>query len=144
MKEVISIENIKVKVSAKDWTEAIEAAGSILLKNGNIKRKYIDDMIKAVVDMGPYMVLAPGLAMAHAKPSEAVLENGVSLITLDTPVEFGSINDPVNVILCIACTDNMSHINVLRAVAEKLMIDGMIERIASCESVQEVYSLING
>ena len=100
-------------------------------------------MIKAVIDMGPYMVLALGFALAHAKPSPEVLENGLSLITLEPPVNFGSKNDPVKVILCMACTDNTLHISVLRAVAEKLMTDGMIDRIASCKSVQEVYSLIN-
>lgn len=143
MKELISSENIKVKVCVKDWKEAIEISGSLLMESKKINRKYIDDMIKAVIDMGPYMVLAPGFALAHAKPSPDVLENGVSLVTLETPVTFGSKNDPVKVILCMACTDNTSHINVLRAVAEKLMIEGMIERIASCQSVQEVYSLIN-
>lgn len=143
MEELISSANIKVKVSVKDWREAIEISGSLLLRSKKINRKYIDDMVKAVIDMGPYMVLAPGFALAHAKPSPDVLENGVSLITLETPVNFGSKNDPVKVILCMACTDSTSHINVLKAVAEKLMLEGMIDRIASCKSVQEVYSLIN-
>lgn len=143
MKELISSANIKVKANAKDWKEAVEISGDLLLESKNIKRKYIDDMIKAVVDMGPYMVLAPGFALAHARPSEAVLENAVSLITLANPVNFGSKNDPVKVIMCVACTDSTSHINVLRAVAGKLMIEGMIDRIASCQSIQEVYSLIN-
>ncbi|MDF2675182.1 MAG: sugar transporter subunit [Clostridiales bacterium] len=143
MKEVISFENIRVKASAENWKEAIEISGNLLLENRKIKRKYIDNMIKAVIDMGPYIVITPGLALAHAEPSSDVLENGVSLITLKEPVDFGSINDPVNIILCLASTDNNSHINVLKAVAEKLMIEGMIDRLASSKSVQEVYSLLN-
>ena len=143
MKEIIGIDNIKVNVNARDWREAIEASGNILLQKGNIKRKYIDDMIKAVLSLGPYMVVTPGFALAHAKPSPDVLQDGVSLITLKNPVEFGSINDPVSVVLCMACVDNISHINALKAVAEKLMIEGMIGKIASCRSAREVYSLIN-
>jgi ascorbate PTS system EIIA or EIIAB component len=143
MKELISFDNIQVKARAVEWREAIEIAGNLLLKDEKIKRKYIDNMIKAVIDMGPYIVITPGLALAHAEPSSEVLENAVSLITLEEPVNFGSINDPVNVILCLASTDNNSHINVLKAVAEKLMIEGMIDRLAVCESVQEIYSLIN-
>lgn len=143
MKEVVSLVNIKVRAKAKNWKEAIEASGNLLLENGKITRKYIDNMIKAVIDLGPYMVLTPGFALAHAEPSSDVLENGVSLITLESPVNFGSINDPVNVILCLACTDSKSHINALKAIAEKLMMEGMIERIASCKSIKEVYMLIN-
>ena len=89
------------------------------------------------------IALTPGFALAHAEPSSDVLANGVSLINLENPVNFGSINDPVNVILCMASIDSNSHISVLKAVAEKLMIEGMIDGIASCQSVQEVYSLIN-
>lgn len=143
MKELIKFENIKVKAEAKDWKEAIEIAGKLLLKSGNIKKGYIDSMIKAVIDMGPYIVLTPGFALAHAQPSSEILENGVSIINLKNPVDFGSTNDPVNVILCLACTDSETHINVLQSVAEKLMIEGMIERLASCDSEQQIYSLIN-
>ena len=143
MKELISSANIKVNVNVRDWKEAIEESGNLLLMSKKIKRNYIDDMIKAVVDMGPYMVITPGFALAHARPSETVLENAISLITLENPVNFGSENDPVKVIMCVACTDSISHINILRAIAEKLIIEGMIDRITSCQSVQEVYLLIN-
>lgn len=144
MKEIVSAENIKAKVNVKDWKDAIRAAGDILVSKGKIKKNYVECMIDAVTEMGPYMVLTPGFALAHARPSEDVLENGVSLITLKNPVNFGSKNDPVNVILCIACTDNKSHIDTLQAVAEKLMAEGMIGKLASCENEQEIYSLING
>lgn len=143
MKELIKFENIKVKVEAKNWKEAIEIVGNLLLVSGKIKEGYIDSMIKAVIDMGPYIVITPGLALAHAQPSSDVLENGVSIINLKSPVNFGSANDPVNVVLCLACTDTDSHINVLQSVAEKLMIEGMIERLASCDNEQQIYSLIN-
>ncbi len=143
MKELISFENIKVKAGAKDWKEAIDIAGNLLLNSGKIKRKYIDNMIEAVIDLGPYIVLTPGFALAHAAPSSDVLENGVSLITLEQPVNFGSINDPVNVVLCLASVDSNSHINVLKSVAEKLMIEGMINRLASLGNEKEAYLLIN-
>ncbi|GLC32457.1 PTS sugar transporter subunit IIA [Clostridium omnivorum] len=143
MKELIKFENIKVKVEAKDWKEAIEIVGNLLLVSGKIKEGYIESMIKAVIDMGPYIVITPGLALAHAQPSSDVIENGVSIINLKSPVNFGSANDPVNVVLCLACTDTDSHINVLQSVAEKLMIEGMIERLASCDNEQQIYSLIN-
>ena len=143
MKEVVNLGNIKVNINVRNWREAIEISGSLLLKSGNIKKNYIDSMIKAVVDMGPYIVLAPGFALAHAKPSSDVIENGLSLVTLEEPVNFGSINDPVNVVLCMASVDCNSHMDVLKTVAEKLMIDGMIDRIASCQNKQEAYFLIN-
>lgn len=143
MKEIVSLKNIKVMADARDWKEAIEKAGNLLLEDKKINRKYIDDMINAVINMGPYMVLTPGFALAHAEPCPDVLKNGISVITLKTPVNFGSSNDPVKVILCLACTDSFTHISVLKIIAEKLMMEGMIERIASCKTEEEVYSLLN-
>ena len=53
-------------------------------------------MINAVEELGPYIVIIPHIAIAHARPSDNVLKNGISLITLKEPVEFGNKdNDPV-------------------------------------------------
>ncbi|MEG1461890.1 MAG: PTS sugar transporter subunit IIA, partial [Anaerorhabdus sp.] len=70
-------------------------------------------------------------------------ESSISLITLKNPVTFGSPNDPVSVILCLACVDKTSHMNSLQVIAEKLMVEGMIQKLANCNSSEELYSLIN-
>ena len=141
--EVIFKKNIRVAVEVESWQCAIEAAGSILVQNNDIKEEYVEAMIEAVNKLGPYIVLSPGFALAHAEPSEYVLNNSMSLITLKNPVSFGSVNDPVNVVLCLACTDNTSHIETLKTVASKLIIDGTIERMAKCSTDVELYELIN-
>ena len=100
-------------------------------------------MIESVNTLGPYMVIAKGFALAHAAPCEAVLHNAVSLINLKNGVDFGSRNDPVNVVLCLACTDKKSHMEKLQKVAMKLMEQGMIEALGKCQSSEELYKTIN-
>ena len=142
--EVLPYNNIRVGMVAADWETAIRASGSLLLEEGSITQDYIEDMIKTVHDLGPYMALMPGFALAHAAPSAAVLRNSASLITLSTPVNFGSSsNDPVSVILCISCTDHDSHVDKLKVIAEKLMRDGMIEALAGARDAQYIYQQIN-
>ena len=89
------------------------------------------------------MVLTKGFALAHASPCEAVKKSSVSLINLKEPVEFGSQNDPVNVVMCLACTDKEAHISLLSKIARKLMTPGVIEKLGSCESNEELYHTIN-
>ena len=96
--EVIPLSNFRVGVKAETWQEAVQAAGQVLLDCGSITQQYIDEMIQAVYDLGPYMVLMPGFALAHAEPSPAVLKDDMSLILLDKPVEFHSENDPVTIV----------------------------------------------
>ena len=62
--------------------EAIRRSGEILKSNGYVKDEYIEDMVKAVEELGPYIVIIPHIAIAHARPSESVLKNGISLVTL--------------------------------------------------------------
>ena len=50
--ELIPKSNFRVGVKAADWEEAVRAAGQILLDNGSIEQKYIEDMIQAAHDLG--------------------------------------------------------------------------------------------
>ena len=141
--ELIPIENIRVGVHAESWQEAVQAAGQVLLDRGSITQRYIDGMIQAVYDLGPYMVLMPKFALAHARPSEEVLQNDMSLILLDEPVDFGSDNGPVSVILCLACVDKDQHSDTLVRVGEALMDDTIFDRLAAAGTVEEAYEILH-
>ena len=107
---LIEKEKMRVRVPAKTWQDAVRQAGAVLEEAGSITHDYTEAMVHAVEELGPYMVIMPGFAIAHAAPSEAVRREDLSLITLAEPVCFGSPNDPVSVILCVACTDRESHV----------------------------------
>ncbi|MEG0367146.1 MAG: PTS sugar transporter subunit IIA [Coprobacillus sp.] len=143
MKEVISKDNIQLSVDVNTWEESIEAAGYLLIKTNKITHDYVESMINSVHEMGPYMVLMPGFALVHAAPSSAVHESAISLITIKNPVSFNSPNDPVKVVLCLACIDKTSHMDNLQVIAEKLMVDNMVEQIYNCKTTEELYQLIN-
>jgi mannitol/fructose-specific phosphotransferase system IIA component (Ntr-type) len=71
-----------------------------------------------VAEHGPYIVIAPGIALAHGRPTDAVLEIGLSLVTLAQPVVFGNeANDPVRLVLGLCATDHSSHIDIMAELA---------------------------
>lgn len=141
MRNMLDRDHIRIRVKAADWEEAIRRAGSILAEMGSIQPSYIESMIQSVRDLGPYIVILPGLALAHAAPGDAVKKSDISLITLDTPVNFGSPNDPVSVVLCLACTDSSSHLEHLSRIAEILMEEHRIEEIAAASDASEITCL---
>ena len=104
IKEVLSLENIlneshiRIREEARDWEGAIRRAGEVLVQAGSIKPGYIDKMIRSVKELGPYIVIMPGFALAHAAPCEDVIKSDIALITLKNPVCFESPNDPVSVV----------------------------------------------
>ncbi len=143
MEELVGLNNIEAQVEVFDWKDAIQKAGAILVGSGDIEKAYIDDMIESVNTLGPYMVIAKGFALAHAAPCEAVKNNAVSLINLKNGVDFGSRNDPVEVVMCLACTDRQSHMEKIQKIALRLMKEGMIEDLAACKTKEELYEVFN-
>ncbi|MSV76880.1 MAG: PTS sugar transporter subunit IIA, partial [Actinobacteria bacterium] len=94
--------SLAVAVAASNRDEAIIASGQLLVASGRVTPEYVEQMLAAVEEFGPYIVIAPGIALAHARPSEAVLSSGLSLAVLANPVEFGSHNDPVRLVFGLA------------------------------------------
>lgn len=143
MEELVSKDKIRAQVQAQDWQEAIIKAGQLLVDSGDIDYQYIEDMIKSVKELGPYIVLSKGFALAHSAPCPAVKKTAISLINLKDEVCFGSNNDPVRVVMCLACVDKESHIELLQKIAVKLMSQGAIERLSNCKTDDELYQEIN-
>lgn len=144
MKEIVKLENIAVNQYAKNWEEAIHISGDLLVNCGSITDKYVKNMIDSVYNLGPYMVIMPRLALAHAAPCKEVINSDISIVTFKNEVFFNSENDPVKIVICLACIDKKAHIGRLKQIAEKLMEDNIIDKICSCANVEELYELING
>ena len=110
--------SIRVGAVALDREHAIEMAGELLVASGRSTPEYTESMLEAVAENGPYIVIAPGIALAHGRPSEAVLEIGLSLVTLAEPVIFGNeANDPVRLVIGLCAIDHSSHIDIMAELA---------------------------
>ena len=93
------------------WEEAIEIGVGLLCKAGAAEPRYYDAIIRTTDELGPYYVIAPGIAMPHARPELGAKSTGFSLVTLSEPVAFGHAdNDPVNIVLCI-CAKTAQDLN---------------------------------
>lgn len=143
MSDSIARDCVATGVHADTWQDAIHTAAAPLVARGSVEGSYVDRMIESVVELGPYIVLMPGFALAHAAPGGDVLASDLSVALFDDDVYFGSDNDPVRVVMCLACVDRESHIARLQAVAEKLLDETFVSRMVACEDDQALYELVN-
>lgn len=128
---------------ASDWRKAIELAGGLLVGAGKTSPAYTEVMVRSVEENGPYIVVAPGFAFAHARPSEAVRETALSWVRLDTPVEFGSkANDPVNLVVALAAKDSSEHLKAMKELAGLLGKKDVRARLDSIESEAELRQVL--
>jgi PTS system ascorbate-specific IIA component len=136
--------SIRLKQNCLNWKESFQVAGSALVESKRTTEVYIQEMIQAFEELGPYMVIAPGIALAHGRPSESVIETGLSLVTLSNPIEFGhSSNDPVSLVIGLAAVDHDSHIDLMSALAELLMSEETVNLLLNATNESEVRSYLS-
>jgi PTS system ascorbate-specific IIA component len=111
----------RVEVVARDWAAAVHAAAQLLVDTGAATTAYADRCVQIVREQGPYIVIAPGIALAHARPEDGAQALALTVVTLHSPVRFGHpTNDPVDVVIAFASPDHDSHVGLLAALARRL------------------------
>jgi PTS system ascorbate-specific IIA component len=132
-------EAIALGVEVDDWQGAVRAAGAALTAAGIAKPSYADEMIRMIEQHGPYVVIAPGLALAHARPGPEVLRDGIAVVTLATPTNFGHpYNDPVSVVLALAVGASDAHVTLVAELANLFNDSSAIPELAAATSVEDV------
>ncbi len=143
IEKLLTEEFIDIKVKVEKWEDAVVIAGNLLLNNNKIEERYIGAMIETVNEMGPYIVMAPGIAMPHGRPDCGVNDLGISVVTLENGISFGSEEfDPVKIIFAICAKENKSHIELIQDLAFILDSDELLNNIDNCNSKGDLLDLI--
>lgn len=134
---------VLIDAAVDDWRDAVRVSGRLLVEIGAANDDYVDAIVKAVEELGPYIVLAPGIAIAHARPEDGAKSVGFSLVRLADPVEFGAKNnDPVDLVFAFASPDHEQHVSALSALADFIEAGDHLERIRGAHTVDELYAVV--
>lgn len=137
--DLLQEDMIELNVSVKNWEEALQKGAKLLIDSGGVEPRYLEAMIAMVKDLGPYVVIAPGLALGHAGPDKGVNRTCFSLITLKTPVNFGvPENDPVTVVFSFAAPNKEEHMQALRDLAMFCSEDKNLEILRNAVEKKQV------
>jgi mannitol/fructose-specific phosphotransferase system IIA component (Ntr-type) len=142
LRDLVRPNNVAVDVEVKDWQAAIRAAGQLMFKDGAVEERFADAMIRVAKEFGPYIVVAPGIALPHARPEDGVIKATIAILRLKTPVNLGNKdNDPVYLVVALAAVDHEQHIDGLRELASVLGDDANIQRIKDSKTSQELLEI---
>jgi len=141
LKDLLTEKTIKLKAKASNWEEAIRIGGELLVKNDFVEPRYVDAMVRNVREMGPYIVIAPGIAMPHARPEDGVKKVCMSLVTFEEPVVFNN-NKEVKIMVSLGATDQYSHLQTLSDLMKLLSDNSYVDRILKASKIEEVIEVI--
>jgi|SRR5690554_1613631 len=134
---------VVLNAEAADWRAAVRLVGSALTAMGSARAGYSDEMIRMIDEHGPYVVIAPGLALAHARPGPDVLADGLAVVTLKDPVPFGHPhNDPVRVVLGLAILRVETHLASVAAIANIFNDSDAVGALAAATSADQVLQIM--
>lgn len=143
LQDLLSEDNVSFRYPAETWEDVIRHGGQLMVDAGFTNPTYTEAMIDVVRDMGPYIVLAPGLAMPHARPEMGAKQVGAALVTLEKPIDFGSPeNDPVSVAVFLCAPNKDEHIQLLTDIATLFEDEEFLDAAVNFESIEDVQSFL--
>lgn len=143
LQDLLSEDNVSFHYPAETWEDVIRHGGQLMVDACFTEPTYTEAMIDVVRDMGPYIVLAPGLAMPHARPEMGAKQVGAALVTLEKPIDFGSPeNDPVSVAVFLCAPNKDEHIQLLTDIATLFEDEEFLDAAVNFESIEAVQSFL--
>lgn len=142
LKTLIKKQRVSFAESFSCWQDAIRAAAQPLLRDGAIEECYIDDMIASVNTYGPYIVIAPNIAMPHAQTGRGVNETGISFMKVHTPVCFGEAEEhKAQLIFVLAAIDNQTHLSLMQDLVATISEEKTVDKLLASNCCEDLLSI---
>ena len=143
IKELLPIERIALNVQANDWEDAVRSVGRLMVDTGVVEEEYIEGMIATTKELGPYIVIAPGVAIPHSRPEDGVITTCLAFARLNPPINFGNeANDPVRVLFALGAMDHSEHVEALKEIAEILTDQDQFDKLLKAKTVREITEIL--
>lgn len=133
-----------LQVPPTDWEDLVRRSAGLLEARGVTTPRYVEKIIHNLHHDGRYMLVAPHLLLAHARPEEGALGNGVSLVSTAQDVALlGDPELPVRLFFTLAATEASAHLELLSHLAEVLVDEASMSELLACGDPERVAQIIN-
>ncbi|MCI7477172.1 MAG: PTS sugar transporter subunit IIA [Selenomonadales bacterium] len=142
LKELVEKGRISFHEGFDRWQDAIAAACEPLLKDGTIEQIYVDEIIKKVTELGPYIVIAPNIAIPHAQEGYGVHDTAVCFMRTERPVSFSDDGEyDARLFFVLASVNNDEHLKNLVEMSDALSDEDYVEKLLACKTAEDLLKL---
>ena len=100
---------------------------------------YKEAIIANVENLGPYICIAPHVAMPHARPEQGALKTQIAVTLFRKEVVFNREDARAILFISLAAADADSHLSMLMKISELLQDEDKAEKIFAAQTVKELY-----
>ncbi|WP_295746241.1 PTS sugar transporter subunit IIA [uncultured Limosilactobacillus sp.] len=135
---------IQVNIQANGWEDAVNKAVQPLVEHNKVTDQYPKRIIEIAKETGPYIVIAPHVALPHASSKDGVLEDAIGLTVLKEPVEFGNkANDPVKYLFTLSSVKPEGHLDQMAELVKVLQKKDLYQQLDQANDPQQVDNIVN-
>lgn len=141
---LIDPELIQLNVEANDWEDAIQKAAQPLVDHRKVTEEYPKRIIEIAKETGPYIVIAPHVALPHASSKDGVLADAIGLTILKEPVKFGNKdNDPVKYLFTLSSEKPDGHLDQMTKLIKVLQKKDLYQRLNQAQNSAQIDAIVN-
>lgn len=137
--ELLEKGNVRILESAENWKDAIRKAVLPLEESGFVEARYKEEIIAGVEKLGPYIIVAPSIALPHARPEQGVIKSQIAITLFKHAINFDKENTSAKLFVTLATSDSNSHLNALVSISDILQDEGKVEKILKAEDAETLY-----
>lgn len=126
------------------WQEAVRASYKPLLQSHVVEPTYIDAVISCIEKYGPYIVIAPDIAMPHASEGgEGVNDTAITFMKVEEPVHFDNRDSEkdARLFFSLAAVHHEQHLKNMMELSEMLMNDELVEDLLHAQDEQDLWKI---
>lgn len=144
LKELIDKGYYSVHEGFSCWEDAVRASVQPLIEAGAVKAAYGDSIVNSVKKYGPYIVIAPDIAIPHAEDKDNVNETTLCFMKSNRPVVF----DPedrekdARLFFVLASNDDEKHLANLERLMDFLGDEERTAKLGEAKTLEEILALL--
>ncbi|MBC1727765.1 BglG family transcription antiterminator [Listeria seeligeri] len=135
-------ETIMLEKSCPTWRRAIKVGTKCLEDLSIVEPSYHEKIIENLKTYGPYIVIAPGVAIAHAGANDGVLMDGLGVTVIEDGILFyDRYEEPVHVIFTLALNTKEAH-SIVEQLMKLALNEEKMNKIKLASSKRDIYHYV--
>lgn len=139
--ELLRQEYIIITYEDLNWRDAMRLSARPLEIYGCATPEYIEVAIGNVEKYGDYIIIGPGIALAHSNSESGALKDGLSLLVCPTGITFSEGESVVYMIFCFVSTGKKEYLEMMKEVVDLSLDKGRFQEMLEMTE-EELYELL--
>ena len=144
LSQMLDAGHINFKERFTDWQSAIRAGCEPLVATGTVEASYADEIIACIEKYGPYIVIAPDIAMPHSQENaKGVHKTAISFMKVNEAVAFDA-NDrekDARLFFTLASQNHEQHLENMSMLATMLDNEALIAELLTAQNINDLRAI---